>query len=161
MVHFGWYQASEILDKFVFFFFFFSCPSPVWLGCLNISFLPPDSSTSMPMLPKPSGLTSLVYYCQGVNISFMDCTLVSFWKKIVSLYILLLIIKWKCCNHCESKQRWKKLQLLKWCGGGVEYKDFRFVLLNNLNKLIRNQLFVDYYHTLKPFLHSNELLSNP
>jgi hypothetical protein len=37
---------------------FFFCTLVYWVSCLKISFLPPDSSTKMPTLPKPSGLTS-------------------------------------------------------------------------------------------------------
>ena len=38
----------------------------VW-GCLKSSILLSAPSTKMPLLPKPSGLTSIVYYSQGIR----------------------------------------------------------------------------------------------
>jgi hypothetical protein len=56
-------------------YFFKLSPSPL-LGCLRISFLPPDCSRWKPSHPKPSGLTSLVYYCHSNRVYL------SHWKII-------------------------------------------------------------------------------
>ena len=53
---------------------YFLCTPPVLdssclclKGCLKSSFLLPSHVTATSVLPKPSGLTSIVYYGQGIR----------------------------------------------------------------------------------------------
>ena len=115
-------------------------------GCLSSSFLRPIHSTPMPMLPKPSGLTLIVYYIQGIRgcalrnmIYELSPIFICIFYSVHLLFMLLCFEPLFCVGSLDQMARDIAKVLGFWptiiSSLGPNARDITKVLRKNLNKI--------------------------